>query len=103
MDNIKPFNFVEYVQNKASITLEADMKYQLFEKHGKEPNGYSWEKIFKKHLEKKIPSVANNISYDSEAGMFTCYGSKDSIKEAVIYLVSLYHNKKLLEEAISTL
>jgi hypothetical protein len=52
----KTFNFVEYGQNRASTTLETDMKYQLFEQYGKEPNGYSWEK-FSKYISKEIYQI----------------------------------------------
>ncbi|MTD40338.1 hypothetical protein GIX45_17280 [Erwinia sp. CPCC 100877] len=103
MKEIKPFYFTEYGQEEASVTLEADMKYQLFEKHGIAPNGYSWTHVLQTYLATSQPAIAKSIKYDSEAGMFACTGPKELVKQAAMCFSELYNNEVLLEEILSNL
>ena len=101
--NIQPFSFSEHGQDQASITLEADMKYSLFEKHGIEPNGYVWKKVLQTHLETTHPELLSNVTFDPEAGMFACYGTVRGMRAIAPIFLDLYNDDVLLEQIILSL
>ena len=97
---IPPFNFSEHGQDQASITLEADMKYSLFEKHGIEPNGYVWKKVIQTYLEQTQPELLSSVTFDPEAGMFACYGTVRGMQAIAPSLLELYNDETILESII---
>ncbi|SES65668.1 Imm51 family immunity protein [Thorsellia anophelis] len=92
---IKPFSFLEYTSaagNGYSVILNAGMyKDHIFEMRsddGFEGGGYDWANLASTFLELNLSHLAEKISFDPEADMFSAYSSD---KDALVSFITQFH------------
>ena len=71
---LKPFFWVEQQGGRADLCLNAGgFKDEIFDARSDEGflgNGYDWQSLARVFLDEKVPHLADDIDFDSEAGMF---------------------------------
>lgn len=72
-------------------------------KNAIEPTGYLWEKVAQSYLETACPEKSAKVTYDSEAGIFACYGMIAEMENILEVLVALLHNDERLETLIQAI
>jgi hypothetical protein len=83
-----PLSLFETEPGSYSLTLDAQTEVDgVIEELGHEANGYFWAGVAHYLVQTQAPALAEHISYDPEAGMFSAYGESRDALEALAALM----------------
>ncbi|HEY3230513.1 MAG TPA: Imm51 family immunity protein [Roseiflexaceae bacterium] len=102
-DYFAPCKLVEYANGGYSLILsDANfVHYDVFEELGWEGNGYDWCSVVDWLVHRENPALAEQLSYDPEAGMFVARSDDRDVLRLVAGLVRrAMQDKDVLREAI---
>lgn len=101
-NNQTPFIIMRHDDCCSLILNQENFHSKLFHQISSEcnlNNGYDYENLIKAYVDKKLPHLARNLNYDSEAGMFCVYLNR--VKElkqlANSFLQDVKNEKEMLE------
>lgn len=103
---IHPFKWVEH-DNSASVIMSdvGDYKQFIFDSRadeGFEGSGYDWQSLAIVFLEEQVPHLQDDISFDSESGMFCAYSDNvDALKEFILAFKNACENDELILDLFS--
>lgn len=100
MDQLAPFKLVETSSGNFSLLLtEFSPASEVFEEHGLEGGGYSWEGIAR-HLAAQ-GGLDQRLGFDPESSMFCAYGTdREALEQLGAQLAPLFHDAARLAEII---
>lgn len=104
-ERIKPFRLFNYENRTYSVLLDqSNFCYDWVDEvkgHSLYGDGHCYNDLFNDYLEKNYNELNNQLSYDSENGMFDVDSDDMRIADSVAWILSkLYNNEKKMIELI---
>ncbi|MDP2343138.1 MAG: Imm51 family immunity protein [Deltaproteobacteria bacterium] len=100
--DVAPCRLVDHGEGRFSLCFD-DFKMPelpLFEERGLQGGGYTWEAIADSLLRLRRPDMVDQVSYDSEAGMFVAVGNRPSLIVVARLLQEALADPALLKTAV---
>src|SRR4051812_22465691 len=103
MEKIAPFKLVETSEGNHSLLLsEFEPATAVFEKHGLQGGGYSWEGVARHLLE--AGDLGERVGLDPEGSMFCAYGTdREALVSLGESLAAAFHDPARLEAIIEAI
>lgn len=100
MAELDPFKLVETSAGNFSLLLSTfSPADRVFEKHGMEGGGYSWEGVARHVIERD--ELDGRVKMDPEGSMFCAYGTdREALVELGEQLAALFHDHDKLDDVI---
>lgn len=64
-------------------------------------NGYDWNAIAQVVLAEQLPDLANELSFNPEAGMFSVSGSRSALEKLGVAMHAVFHNDNAIRDLLS--
>jgi hypothetical protein len=92
--------------NTSLLLVDRDMvaKCHIFEEAGGQGwlgNGYDWTSIADVVVKERLPELAHDLHFDSEAGMFVALGSQEALRKLAQTLHVVFHDDAMLADLLS--
>jgi hypothetical protein len=97
-----PCRLVDHGEGRFSLCFDDFRmpKLTAFDERGLQGGGYTWEAVVDSLVRMRRPELLNELSYDSESGMFVALGSRDALKDVANLIQEAIANPQTLEEAL---
>lgn len=64
-------------------------------------NGYDWSAIAQVVLAEQLPNLADELTFDPEAGMFSAGGSRSALEQLGHAMHTVFHNDDVIRDLLS--
>ncbi len=101
MNEHAPAHLVRHGDNASLIFSQWDAAYPVFQARGRAGHGYDWAGVVGYLVEKHAPTIAGELRYDPEAGMFAVVSTSEAALGKVGELIRLaLSDERVLGDAI---
>ena len=99
---VAPCRLVDHGGGRFSLCLDdyAMPQVPLFAERGLQGGGYTWEAVVQSLVNLRHPKLAQELSYDSEAGMFVALGSREALVQVAKLIQSAVADAALMRAAV---
>src|SRR5471030_1639631 len=98
-----PFILIDSGKHRSLILSDDQMvsKAEVFEElqdEGWSGNGYDWNALAQVVVAEQMPDLLSELSFDSEAGMFSAGGSREALERLGQVMASVFHNDESIRD-----